>query len=326
MKPHFPIFLGFLVLPLAAQATGPIDGEIYGKINLSLDKVDFEAPLAADAEDEWQLNSNASRFGFKGETQLNDDISAIYQIEWEVDVDGESTELRNRNRYLGLSGSFGTALAGRHDTPVKLAQNDIDLFNDYVGGDISNTFEGENRISNLVMYTTPTFGNFSATLAFGPSEGDSAGNDLGEPGDDGPADGISALFDYTTDMLYVALAFDQDVDQQDTTRAVAQYSVGDFQFGAMVQQNENQFDTLDESGIFVSGKYTLNRYIFKAQYGRVEDDVDDDEEDTFSIGVDYTLGEATKVFTYWNQNTDTDGVTNMEDEDSVFGVGAEHKF
>lgn len=307
----------------AAFAAGPVDGDIYGKINVSFDNVDLESPSVA--EDEWQLNSNASRFGLKGEARITDSLAAIYKIEWEVDVDGEDAELGRRNRYVGLTGGFGTLIAGRHDTPLKLAQNEIDLFNDYFG-DIKATFEGENRISNLVMYTSPKFANFSATLAFGPSEGDSAANDLGEPGDDGAADGISALVDYTLDNLYVALAVDKDVDQQDAVRLVGQYQFDNFQLGLMLQQNEDQASTLDERGFFISAMYTLDKIALKAQFGRVEDDEDDDEEQTASVGADYKLGSATKLFTYYTRNEDSDGLTDVETRDKVFGVGIEHKF
>ena len=55
----------------------------------------------------------------------------------------------------GIKGSFGTVWAGKHDTPTKLAQGKIDLFND-LEGDIKNTFEGENRVSNIVAYSSPS--------------------------------------------------------------------------------------------------------------------------------------------------------------------------
>ena len=318
-----PFVLTFATLP--ALADGPIDGDIYGKINLSLDNVDSEAG-GVTVEDEWQLNSNASRFGLKGESKLTDTLSAIYKIEWEVTIDSDDANMKSRNRYIGLTGNFGTLLGGKHDTPVKLAQDDIDLFND-LPGDIKNTFEGENRINDIVMYTTPKLGAFSATLAFAPSEGEFTGdNKAGEPGDDGLADGISLAADLTLDNLYLALGMDRDIDGQDLERLVAQYKLGGWQFGAMLQSNETNSGSLDESGMFFSAAYKFGDNTVKAQIGSQEDDVDDDEEETVSLGFDQKLGKNTKWFVYFTRNTDTDGATNVEDEDTIFGAGLEHKF
>jgi hypothetical protein len=43
------------------------------------------------------------------------------------------------------------------------------LFND-LEGDLKNTFEGENRLSNIIAYTTPPNNGFSATIAMIPAE------------------------------------------------------------------------------------------------------------------------------------------------------------
>ena len=51
-----------------------------------------------------------------------------------------------------------------------VAQKKIDLFND-LEGDIKNTFEGENRVSNIVIYRTPNLSNFTSMVAFVPGEG-----------------------------------------------------------------------------------------------------------------------------------------------------------
>lgn len=319
-----PFFLA-VVAPFA-MADGPIDGSVYGKINLSMDTVDLEST----GEDEWQLNSNASRFGVKGETKLSDTLSAIYKIEWEVSIDGESSELKSRNRYIGLTGGFGTIIGGKHDTPTKLAQKKIDLFND-LDGDIKHTFEGENRVNDIVMYTTPSMGAFSATLGFAPSEGELGGDDkAGEAGDDGIADGISMMAEWNLDKVYLAAAMDQDIDGQDLQRLVGQFTFGKFQLGVMFQANENDNSSKDETGYFVSGSLKVGKNgKLKAQIGSIEDDADNDEEETFSVGYDHKLGKNTKWFAYLTQNTDTSTVTEVgivEQEDTTVGFGLEHKF
>ena len=301
-------------------AAGPIDGTIYGKINVSVVNADD------GTSDEWNLNSNASRLGVKGKTEIADGLYAVYKAEFEMCVDDgdcKGQTFTQRNIMGGVRGSFGTVWAGKHDSPTKLAQNKIDLFND-LEGDIKNTFEGENRVSNMVAYTSPNMNGFSTTVAMMPGEGvdvDGDGQD-----DTGLTDGISYSVSYSMDNLYIAIAGDQDVDSQDLMRIVAQYKFDALKLGVMYQQNEDNLGTKDESGFFVSAAYQLDKKTtLKAQYGSIEDDVDGDEEETLSLGADYKLAKSTKVYVFYTDNTDSStGVAN--DEDTAFGLGMEHKF
>ena len=300
-------------------AAGPIDGTVYGKVNASM--------VSADdgTSDQWKLNSNASRVGVKGKTKISDGLYAIYKAEFEMcidDGDCKGQTFSQRNIMAGLKGDFGTIWAGKHDSPTKLAQNKIDLFND-LEGDIKNTFEGENRVSNIVAYTTPKRNGFSATLAMIPAEG--ADFDQDGQDDTGLTDGISYSVSYAKDNLYLAVAGDQDVDKQDLLRLVAQYKMDALKLGFMYQQNEDNLNSKDESGYFISAAYKIDKTTLKAQYGLIEDDIDGDEEQTLSLGADYKMAKNTKVFVFYTDNTDSE-VGSADDEDTSFGVGMEHKF
>ena len=238
------------------------------------------------------------------------------------DGDCKGQTFSQRNIMAGIRGDFGTVWAGKHDSPTKLAQNKIDLFND-LEGDIKNTFEGENRVSNIVAYTSPKVNGFSATVAMIPGEG----SDFDEDGNDdtGLADGISYSISYDMDNLYIAVAGDQDVDKQDLLRVVAQYKMDALKLGFMYQQNEDNLNSKDESGYFISAAYKMDKTTLKAQYGTIEDNVDGDEEETLSLGADYKMAKNTKVYVFYTDNTDSE-VGSADDEDSSFGVGMEHKF
>ena len=64
-----------------AYAAGPVDGTVYGKVNVSLVNDDN------GASDEWKLNSNASRLGVKGKSAINEGLTFVYKAEFEVYVD-----------------------------------------------------------------------------------------------------------------------------------------------------------------------------------------------------------------------------------------------
>ena len=296
-------------------AAGPIDGTVYGKVNVSLVNADD------GSNDEWKLNSNASRLGVKGKSEIAEGLTLIYKAEFEVCVDDgdcKGQTFSQRNIMGGIKGSFGTVWAGKHDTPTKLAQSKIDLFND-LEGDIKKTFDGENRVSNIVAYSSPEINGFSSTIAMIP--GEDAKNDNG-----GLADGVSYSVSYKQDGLYLALAGDQDVKGQDVVRLVAQHKIDALKLGFMYQQNENTLGSEDESGYFVSAAYKLDSAItLKAQFGLNEDDADGSEEETLSLGADYKLAKSTKLYVFYTDNTDTD-VDSKDPESSTFGLGMEHKF
>ena len=311
--------LAILVTPYSL-ASGPIDGKVYGKANLSVVNQDF------GSYDEWTLNSNASRLGLKGKTEISDGLEIVYQAEYEICIDSgdcKGQTFKQRNTFVGIKGGFGMVLVGKHDSPTKVAAGKVDLFND-LEGDIKNAFEGENRLSNIIAYTSPTMNGFTTTLAMIP--GESADVDQDGQDDTGLSDGLSYSVNYTKDSIYLAIAGDQDVDKQDLLRFVAQYQIDALKLGVMYQQNEDNLGTKDESGYFVSAAYKLdNNITLKAQYGTIEDDVDGDKEQTLSLGADYKLAKNTKVFAFYTNNTDS-AIDSNDDEFSALGIGMEHKF
>ena len=296
------ILLGTATAMLAtapfAAANGPIDGKLYGKVNVSVVNSD------SGSDDTWKLNSNASRIGLKGSTQVSEGLTVFYKTEFQVDVDGDGDVFKQRNIFAGVKGSFGSVLAGKNDTPTKLAQKKIDLFND-LEGDIKKTFAGENRMSNIIAYTTPKYGNFSATYAVMPSEGDNGSL----------SDATSYSVSYSKDDLYVAVASDSDVKGADLLRVVSQYKVDAWQLGLMYQEN----DTTNESGYFASAAYKSNNITYKAQYGSNENDTDGSDKTTLSVGADFKLAKNTKSFVFFTDNEDSSSTKTM-------GLGLEHKF
>ena len=64
------------VMPLVAQAAPTV----YGRLNLSIDYVDVNDDNAPGVDNKsWNVNSNASRVGVKGNEKLTDDFTAVYK-------------------------------------------------------------------------------------------------------------------------------------------------------------------------------------------------------------------------------------------------------
>jgi predicted porin len=310
-----PLTLGLLLVGGAAGA----EVDVYGKLNLTVQESD------EGGESVVELQSNASRVGVKGEEELSRGLTAIYQFEWEVDPDGQSGDdnFSARNQFVGLSGAFGTVKVGRHDTALKEAQGDFDLFND-LEGDINDTFVGENRLANYIGYTTPTFAEaFSVTVNLFPGEDPAAGND-------GVADGTSVSVNYETDLVYAAVAHDTDLDGEDvdSTRVAGGYTLGAAQFGLLYQRTEA--GGVDGDGFGGSVAWRFGDSTAKLQYLDADiwqvvpeaDPLDNLLESQVSLGLDHSLGENTKVFGFYT----TGDVGGTNESNDYLAVGIEHKF
>jgi len=325
------IALGFVGLSSLAIA----QPTVYGKANVSLNKNDAEDAAGATTQDNWTLNSNASRLGVKGDMELEDGLTAIYKLEYEVAIDDGiaqtktadtgggtdevdiSSTFKQRNIYVGLEGDFGQVIAGNFDTPVKTAQGKIDRFNDLSLGDIKNVLNGENRVKNIIQYTTPDMSGFEAQLAFIPGEAS------GAPGDDetnGPADGTSLSITYKAEDFWVAVAADSEVDDYDVTRLAAEYSFGKTKLGAIIQNDEEITGAEENSGFVVSAQHTIDKWVLKGQYSSNTEDLADVDTTLVSLGADYKLSKNAKLYGYLSQGEKADA------EMSTFGVGTEVKF
>lgn len=324
-----------VAMPGLALADGPT---VYGKVNISLEhsEVDPE-PAAPNNEDKWELNSNASRLGVKGDFDLDvAGLKAIYQAEFEINVDdGDKSgqTITQRNIYGGLEGGFGTLKAGKFDTPTKKAQGKIDQFND-IGGDIKNILAGENRASNIIQYSTPKLADMlTLNAAFIPNE-DSDDFDGDGENENGLTDTISVSLVAEKDMFFGALSHDADMEDElvsdetgtsvtiDITRAAVGLKPGNLELGFLYQMAEETEGDGEESSAVVSAAFKIDRVKLKAQYGMTDGDQSDEEVTQVSLGADYKLAKASKVYAYGTQlEFDV-----ADEEETIFGIGLEHKF
>lgn len=133
----------------AAQAAPTL----YGKLNVTLDQIDKNG---FKDESVTKVNSNASRIGVKGEEKLTNTLSAVYLAEWQVNTDGDGTDLGMRNRFVGIkSDGVATLKVGRFDSYFKTAAgNNQDIFNDHNELDMTAILAGEDRLNNVIGFET----------------------------------------------------------------------------------------------------------------------------------------------------------------------------
>lgn len=347
---------------------------VYGKVNVSLNKNDLEglnkttpAPYSSFSnQDNWSLESNASRLGVKGDVDVAEGLKAVYKLEYEVFIDdgasSDGREFSQRNIYGGLQGSWGTLVAGKNDTPLKMVQttgagSEIDRFNDLPIGDIKNIMVGENRESNIVMYSTPNFSGFAATLAIMPGEESGVSAGAVKNDNNGFADRTSLALTYNAEKFYVGVAADQNVQNTDTIRLAGEITLGPVKVGALYQNaevNDKDFGGLnlgkvgpvpsgdsdfvsnykDQDAWLLSGEWKISGpWKLKAQYGQsqakpVTAGLDETELKLGAIGIDYKLNDNSKLFAFY-ASVEGEGETAISNDtvtDKTYAVGYELKF
>ena len=167
-----------IALAIASALVAPAafaEVTVYGKADLGI------GSTSNGTVTNTQLASNVTKFGIKGAEDLGDGLSAVWQIEQQVDINNaggaNSTKntLASRNSFLGLkSESIGTVLMGRHDTPYKIATRGLDVFGDQfadnrhlmggVGANTGATLDA--RPGNVIAYITPKLSGFTGAAAY----------------------------------------------------------------------------------------------------------------------------------------------------------------
>src|SRR5258708_33402305 len=107
-------------LPAVALAQVPSWIQIYGRANVSYERITTKnstntAPLPAGQPNQsnWDLVDNSSRIGFRGNKDLGDGLTGLFQMESRGRLDQGNGNLTGRDSYRGLAGGLGTGRLGR---------------------------------------------------------------------------------------------------------------------------------------------------------------------------------------------------------------------
>lgn len=301
----------------SAYAAEPLT--VYGKLNVTAQSNDEKGDATTT------IQSNASRFGVKGDFALSSSLEAFYTVEYQVDTGNASSDnFTARNQFVGLKGAFGSFSVGRNDTLLKISQGDVDQFND-LSGDLGKLFKGEVRAAQPATYLTPSMGDFVFGVTY-VAEGNAVKDQFAQ-------DGFSLAAMYGDAKLkktpvYASIAYDSDVSGYEIVRATLQAKLAGIKLGGMFQQQEQTYkldstnlpvevSTDSVNGYLLSAAYDIDAVTLKAQFQDMED-----LGDSWSVGADYSLGKPTKLFAFYTNRS----LEASTDDDKYIGVGLEHKF
>ncbi len=341
-----------------------------------MDVIGFPSPLKPGFEG-WGLSGNqgtrgftsnpfiptpqgpASRIGVKGSEDLGNGIKAIYQVEFGISLtDTQNTAVTGnepitmRNSFIGLAGNFGTVLAGRHDTPLKISTGPLDLFADTMA-DYNNTVGFQDlRADNVIAYISPSFSGFQFAGAVHAGGGATA---IGTFNDD--ADSIAEAYSlaaiYKNGPWYAGLAYeslgealagytDEQIDApgysgSEWNKVRVGLGILDWNGFSLTGIYENWdggyfVDDVQNDLWQVQAGYNFGNVGLKAMYGQAEEDglaapFDGYEWQTWAVGADYNFSKRTKAFMLYSGN-DQDEVGlaygRYDANGDIYGIGVEN--
>src|SRR3569623_130742 len=360
-NPVREIFLNkkLIVLSIAVAMKGPLAAqaavEVYGEARASLDFVNNNDNNSANKDSTVSLTSNHSRLGFKGDEDLGNGLTALWQIEQDVEFDtGAAFDSHHaRDTFIGLGGGFGTVLAGHLSTPYRASTTALDPFHSTRGdhnaiiGSV-NGFDGwndENRVDNDIAYESPNMNGFGVSAAYILSSADpTVGDDLPKTSAEDKQDAYSLSANYNNGPIYVTAGYEAwnklgaGGDDASAWKIGGSYTIMDATTLGFIWESADMGGTVgDRVAWSLSAKHMMGDTTLMAAYSMADDvgSTSDSGAQQFSIGVSQALSKATDVYALYtmvgNDSAasysldNTPGVVVGQDM-SAFSVGINHKF
>ena len=265
-----PLAIGAFISATASAGFPTLYGKVFLTANsYDLEKNNFAAVTPATTPvtyrnsgangvttelDSTAIDSTGSRIGIQGDFGAANDLTVFYRVEYGIDVDNGTNsngrELTQRNVFGGVRGEWGQVLVGKNDTPVKTLQTtsvlrtDLDRFNDYPLADIGTYIAGENRVDNVIQYTSPILlGGLEINVAAIQAEETGVPVNATNPQDDnGFGSGKSVSVVYGKAKWYVGAAYESNVATADTLRVAGEITLGAVKLGGIFQKAERHED------------------------------------------------------------------------------------
>ena len=289
-----------IAAPLAmAEDSGP---NLYGRINLALEIDDRGDDSVTD------LRDVVSRFGIRGEEDLGNGLSALYQYEFRVNADRGNLGstggggAAQRLSWVGLRGGFGEVKAGSiWGTHFNFVGTYLDPTYSLGYFGYSSYALGDYRIESTVNYTG-NFGPVSVGVDFQIDDANAADDDLDRyvvgAKYNGPVT-LAVVYDErkTADEDADGNAIEGDNDIEVLAVAAA-YSGDGWNVNAGVQQTEDDSGAIDRTTYHINAGINVgdsNRLLLGYWDGE-GDGADTSEADGVLLGFYHSLSGRTKLY------------------------------
>lgn len=305
-----------IALAIASAMSAPAFADnanftFYGTVDVSYDMVNTgdgttaaNGATAVKGVNKRVVSSNVSKFGFKGSEDLGDGLSAVWQIEQQINIDNSSNTVAagggtanngifaTRNTFAGLkSDSMGTVLLGRHDTPYKISTRKLDVFGDNIADNRSlmgnkSSAGFELRPTDVLAYISPAFAGVTVAVATvnlsesnttsGPTAAQyqqtNSARSLAAMYDVAPFYGSLAIENHTLNTLNTATT--TGGKSESATRLGFGFTQEPFSIGVVYEKTKDNLgtgaadgnNTLGHNAFYVGGKFHIGQDAVKFGY------------------------------------------------------------
>jgi predicted porin len=316
-----------IAIAVAALASGVAFAQtnvtIYGAVDVgythfSGGMIDYDLPTPKRMH---AINSGQAvrnKIGFTGVEDLGNGNKALFVLEsgFFVDTGEDNGSIFQEQAFLGLTGNWGTAIAGRLIAPRYGFLSALDPFGDGTVGRFGNVYSDTtasnvDRVNNAVAYVSPTFSGFNVTAAYATHAAGLISGDSQEGiGNDADLRTYTVLPRYTNGPVDVGFAW-QRVGVKDEDVKVNQWTLGgSYDFGALKLSAAYDDYKLKEGGytaerlkswlIGISAPFGKN--VVKASYNQSKlKDVGMSRQ--WAVGYDYNLSKRTAFYAAYSHIT-----------------------
>lgn len=162
---------------VAGSAAAQTNVTVYGIVDAGQAYVKSSSDKngAAGQSSVGRLDSNSSYIGFKGVEDLGNGLKAVFQYETGFAADTGAFNTANRDTFVGLTGGFGTVVAGNLTHSLRAMGARVELVPAAAGvgtvasvtGRIAGASTGaDDRAANAIAYVSPAFSGFSGSVAY----------------------------------------------------------------------------------------------------------------------------------------------------------------
>ncbi len=186
-----------------AEATKKQGVVVYGSFRPSLTYTDDGDNTNTDVTD------FLTRVGVKGHVDITDSLTAIYQGEWDADIESDGDFGDARQVYVGLRGGLGQIAIGKQwDPHFNVVAEVTDIFN-HRASPFAYDERGPFRTNNLVTYMAHMGGlSLQAGARFdGTTENDDAKGENGSATQPDDADAASIGIGYRMGPMYAGVSY-----------------------------------------------------------------------------------------------------------------------
>lgn len=332
-----------IALALAAASGAAIaqtNVTIYGNVDMGWMVSGGHNGAVADDKTRHSLQSSGSLsyIGFKGVEDLGDGLKAVFDLQYRINPDVNEGLGRAGRQYVGLTGGFGTAVAGYLDGLRYGIYGKYNPFGNYSVGNFASMTTQYDRAANAVAYISPSLAGFTLILATATNTQTTEGGLNGvhtKPGVKSEGNnGDDRLF--SVNLIYAKGPLSIDLDYE-TTKAVgysdsrlyvattgASYDFGVVKLSGVYDVIKGDPNSLiggnidlggganlgglaagqsyDRRNWFVGAAVPVGKATFLASYGQVKDrTLADSDAAKWAVGARYALSKRTELYADYAQ-------------------------